>query len=138
MSGGPKFSLFRLWAEPSPLKRKNGDRLGLVPLTAGDAGDERKANIKLAGFFVVVALLYLLADHFGRVKDRTDANLGQDSTALVSLSLLSPERSANGTEFLMRFRLSHRGNHSVFYPMLARQVCRSDNLSREHPRHRIG
>ena len=51
MAGGPKFSLFRPWVQPSPLKKTNGDRLGLVPLTAGDAGDERKANIKRAWFF---------------------------------------------------------------------------------------
>lgn len=117
MSGGSKFSLFRPRVERSPLKRTNGDMLGLVPLATGDAGDERKANNKLAAFFAMVALLFVLADQFGRVRDRTDANLGKDSTALVSLSLLPPERSENGTEFFMRFRLSNRGNRSVFYPM---------------------
>jgi len=59
----------------------------------------------------------VLADHFDRVKDWTDANFGKDSTVLVSLSLLPPERSANGTEFFMRFRLSNSGNRSVLYPM---------------------
>ena len=116
MSGRPRFSVFRPWVEPSPSKKTNGDRLRLFSPPDGDAPEERKANIKLAGFFAVVALLFVLANHLGRVKDRTDANLGLDSTALVSLTLSPPERSGNRAGFSVRFRLSNRGNHSVFYP----------------------
>jgi hypothetical protein len=116
MSGRPKFSVFRPWVEPSPSKKTNGDRLRLFSPPEGDAPEERKANSKLAWFFAVVALLFVLADHLGRVKDRTDANLGLDSTTLVSLTSFPPERSGDRAGFSVRFRLSNRGNHSVFYP----------------------
>lgn len=82
----------------------------------GDDAEERPANIKLAGFFAVVALLSVLAEHLGRVEDRTDANLSPDSTTLVSLTLSPLERSGDRAGFSVRFRLSNKGNHSVFYP----------------------
>ena len=117
MSGGPKFSLFRPWVRPSPLKKINGDSLGWLPLTDGEANEERNANLKLACFFAVVALLFVLADHLSRVEDRTDANLGPDSTALVSLTLSPRERPGGRVGLSVQFRLSNRGNHSIFYPM---------------------
>ena len=116
MSDGPRFSLFRPWVEPSLSKKTNGDRLRLLSPPDGDEAEERQTNIKLAGFFAVVALLSVLAEHLGRVEDRTDANLGPDSTTLVSLTLSPPEKSGDRAGFSVRFRLSNRGNHSVFYP----------------------
>lgn len=117
MSGRPKVETQRTWVEPSPPKKRNGDGLRLPSPPDGDEPEERKANIKLAWFFVVVALLFVLAEHFGRVQERTDASLGLDSTPLVSLTLSPPDRSGNRAGFSVRFRLSNRGNHSVFYPM---------------------
>jgi hypothetical protein len=116
MSDGPKFSLFRAWAEPSLSKKTNGDKLRLLSPPDGDEAEERQTNIKRAGFFAVVALLSVLADHLGRMEDRTDANLGPDSTTLVSLTLSPPERSGDRDGFSVRFRLSNEGNHSIFYP----------------------
>jgi hypothetical protein len=117
MSGRPKVETQRTWVELSPPKKRNGDRLRWPSPPDGDEPEERKANIKLAWFFVVVALLFVLAEHFGRVQERTDANLSLDSTPLVSLTISPPDRSGNRAGFSVRFRLSNRGNHSVFYPM---------------------
>jgi hypothetical protein len=115
MSGRPKSFVFRPWVEPSLSKKTNGGILRLPSLSDGDE-EERQTNIKLAGFFAVVALLSVLAEILGRVGDRTDANLDPDSTILVSLTLLSPKRSADRAGFSMRCRLTNSGNHSVFYP----------------------
>jgi hypothetical protein len=65
----------------------------------------------------VVALLFVLAEHLGRVEERTGTNVGPDPTALVSLTLSPPQRSGDRDGFFVRFRLSNRGSHSVFYPI---------------------
>ncbi len=115
MSGRPKFSAFRPWVQPSLSKKKNGDSLRPRSLPIDE--EERQANLKLAVFFAVVALLFALAEHLGHVQEREDANLGADSTALVSLTLSPPQRSGNRAGFSVRFRLSNGGNHSIFYPV---------------------
>lgn len=79
--------------------------------------EERWVNIKLALSLSVVALLFAMAEHLGRMQERTDVSLAPDSTALVSLTLSLPERPGIGTRFSARFRLSNRGNHSIFYPV---------------------
>jgi hypothetical protein len=91
----------------------------LRPHSVPDTKDEeeRQVNIKLAVFFSVVVLLFVLAECLGRMQERTDANLGLDSTALVSLTVSLPERSETGARLPLRFRLSNRGNHSIFYPV---------------------
>lgn len=119
MSGGPRFSLFRFWAEPSPLKKTNGDRLGSVPLTASGAGDERKTNIKRAWFFIVVAGLFVLAHQLSRVKNASRSNSGPASGELLSLTLSPREGHGDRLGLSVHFRLSNRGNNSVFYPMRA-------------------
>ncbi len=119
MSGSPKFSAFRPWVQISLSKKTNGDKLRLLTPSVGDMGEERKANIKLAWFFALVALLFVLANHLGRVTDHKDTNLSPDSTALVSLTLSSPARSGDQAGFSVRFRLSNKGNHPVFYPLRA-------------------
>jgi hypothetical protein len=115
MSGKPKFSVFR--AAPSLSKETNGDRLRFFSPVHGDQAGEQQLNIKLAWFFAVVALLFVLAEYIGRTPERTDTNLGPNSTALVSLTVSLPKRSGNRARFSMRFRLSNRGNHSIFYPV---------------------
>lgn len=117
MRRSPKFSLFRPWVEPSSFSKTNGDKLRFLSPGDGEAGQDRKTNLKLAWFFATVAVLFVLADQLGRVQKQTDANFAPDSTALVSLKVLSPVRSGNGSGFSVRFRLSNRGNHSVFYPV---------------------
>jgi len=119
MSGRPKFSAFRPWVQPSPLKKTNGHKLRLLTPSVGGLGEERKANIKLAWFFALVALLFVLANRLGRVTDGRETSFGPDSPALVSLTLSSPERSGDRAGFSVRFRLSNRGNHPVFYPLRA-------------------
>ncbi len=119
MSGRPKFSLFRPCVEPSSLKKTNGDRLGLVPFTGGDACEERKANIKRAWFFTTVAVLFVLADQLGHVKNGSHSNSGPTSAELVSLTLSPREGSGDRVGLSIQFRLSNRGNHSIFYPMRA-------------------
>ena len=119
MSRSPKFSLFRPLTEPSPLRKTNGDGLGSTRLNDGDASEERKANIKLAWFFSTVAVLFVLADQLGHVKNAFDANSGPASAASVSLTLSPREGPRDRAAFSVRFLLSNRGNHSVFYPVRA-------------------
>src|SRR5713226_8775001 len=119
MSGGPKFSLFRPWVEPSPVKMTNDERLDLVPLTAGDAGDDRKGDMKRAWFFITVAVLFVLADVLGHVKNGSHSNSGRASAELVSLTLSLREGPGDRVGLSVRFLLSNRGNHSAFYPMRA-------------------
>src|SRR5258708_5882779 len=117
MSGRPRFSLFRPWVEPSPLKKTNGDRLGLLPLTDGADREERKANVKHAWFFTTVAVLFILADQVGHVKNVSHSNSGLASAEHVSLALSPKEGPRDRVGLSVRFRLSNRGNHSIFYPV---------------------
>lgn len=119
MSGRPRFSPFRAWVEPSPLKKTNGDRLGLPPLRDGDHGEERKANVKHAWFFTTVAILFILADQLGHVKNVSHSNSGAASAENVSLTLTPREGPRDQVGLSVRFRLSNRGNHSIFYPVRA-------------------
>src|SRR5260370_32438466 len=106
MSGRPKFSVFRAWVQPSPSKNANGHSPSLHSLPENDE-EEGQLNLKLAVFFSVVALLFVLAEHLGRVQERTGTSVGLDSTALVSLTVSPPQRSGNRTGFSVRFRLSN-------------------------------
>lgn len=115
MSGKPKFSVLQPWAEPSLSKTTNGDRLRFLCPIHGGPAEEQQANLKLAVFFALVALLFVLAEHLGRTPERTDTNLGPGSTALVSVTVSLPERSGIGARLPVQFRLSNRGNHSIFY-----------------------
>jgi hypothetical protein len=107
--------MFRPWVEPSLSKKTNGGILRLPSLSDGGE-EERRTNIKLAGFFAMVALFSVLAEVLDRVQDQTDANLDSDSTTLVSLTLSPLEKSGNRAGSSVRFRLTNSGNHSVFYP----------------------
>ena len=119
MSGRPRFSLFRAWVEPSALKKTNGNRLGLHAPLDGDHGEERKANVKHAWFFTTVAVLFILADQLGHVKNVSHSNSGPASTENVSLTLTPQEGPRDRVGLSVRFRLSNRGNHSIFYPVRA-------------------
>lgn len=113
MNGKPKFSEFRAWVMCAPERKTNGDRL---PLPSLADGKERQTQIKVAQFLVLVALLFVLADQLGHIEERTDANFAPDSTALVNLILYPPQRLENSSKLIVRFRLSNKGNHTVFYP----------------------
>lgn len=113
MSGGPRFSAVRTWAKSSSPNNTNGDKLRSLPQR--DA-HERQITVKVAQFFVLVALLFVLADYLGRVQDRTGASVGPDSMSLVNLILYPPQRSESTSGFTVRFRLSNNGNRSIFYP----------------------
>jgi hypothetical protein len=103
----------RTWAKPSSPNNANGDKLRSLPQP--DA-QERQTTVKVAQFFVLVALLFVLADYLGRVQDWTGGNVGPDSMSLVNLILYPPERSESTSGFTVRFRLRNRGNRSIFYP----------------------
>ena len=113
MTGGPKPFRFRTWAIRSSAQGTNRDKVH--SLSKPDER-ERQTTFKVAQFFILSALLLVLADYLGRVQDRTGANLGPDSTSRVQLNLFPAERSGNGSGFTVRFRLSNNGSHSVFYP----------------------
>jgi hypothetical protein len=119
MSGRPRFSLFRAWVEPSLLKKTNGNRLGLPSLLDGDHGEEGKANVKRAWFFTTVAVLFILANQLGHVKNVSHSNSGPASGENVSLTLTPRDGPRDRVGLSVRFRLSNRGNHPIFYPMRA-------------------
>ena len=134
MSGRLKFFHFRPWVEASPLKRTYGGRPGLVPLTDGGAGEERKANIKRAWFFITVAVLFILAEQLGRVKNASHSNSGLASAELVSLTLSLRGEPGDPPGLSVRFRSSNRGSHSVFYPRRAgTDLPLGQIVARTHP-----
>lgn len=109
MSGTPN-SPFRAWVKPS--RNTNGDKLRLP----APASEGRKADLKRAAFFVTVAVLFVLVNHVGHVKEASNANSGAGSAAAsVNLTVALPEPLVDG--FSVRFRLSNKGYHSVFYPV---------------------
>lgn len=112
---------FRPWVESSLLGKANGDNLRLCSHDHRDDTDEeeRKANRKRAWFFGIVALLFVLANQLGHVKDASESNSSPVSAGSVSLLLSPPERTGNSGEFTMQFRLSNKGSHPVFYPVRA-------------------
>jgi hypothetical protein len=113
MINRPKFSVFRAWVRRAPEQASNGDKLCLP---SQPNWRERQTEVKVAQFLVLVALLFVLADHLGRIQERTDANIGPDSTSLVNLVLYPPERPESTSGFIARFRLSNKGNRPIFYP----------------------
>src|SRR5260370_26240038 len=119
MFRGPKFSVFLPWVEPSYSSRRNGYKQRLLSPNDGGAREERKANIKRAWFFATVAVLFVLANQLGHVRNASDSNSGPASAASVSLTLSRLEGPRERVGFSVRFRLSNRGKHSIFYPMRA-------------------
>lgn len=119
MFRGPKLSVFLPWVEPSSSSKTNGDKQRLVSPNGGDAGEERKANIKRAWFFATVAVLFVLANQLGHVRNASDSNSGPASAASVTLTLSRLEGPRGRVGLSVRFRLSNRGKHSIFYPMRA-------------------
>lgn len=115
MSGTPTFSPFRTWAKPHAYKGTNGDQLRSPSGSDPQSAEDRKADLKRAAFFVTVAIFFVLVNHLGHVKDASEGNSGVGSPASVSLRVSPPDRIGNG--FSVRFRLSNRGTHSVFYPV---------------------
>jgi len=119
MFRSPKFSVFLPWVEPSSSTKTNGDKQRLLSPNNGDASEERKANIKRAWFFATVAVLFVLANQLGHVRNASDSTSGPASAASVSLTLSRLEGPRERVGFSVRFRLSNRGKHSIFYPMRA-------------------
>src|SRR5260370_12655316 len=117
MSRSHKFSVLRPWVEPSSSSKTNGDKQRLLSPNDGDAGEERKDNIKRAWFFATVAVLFVLANQLGHVRNASDSNSGPAPAASVSLTLSRLEGPRERVGFSVRFRLSNRGKHSIFYPM---------------------
>lgn len=107
MSVRPRFSLFRAWVEPSPLKKTNGERRGLLPLIDGADREDRKANIKQALFPTTVAVLFMLADQVSHVKNVSHSNSGLASAEHVSLALPPHKR-----KMVQRKGIAHRNENS--------------------------
>jgi hypothetical protein len=119
MSRSPKFSVFLPRVEPSSSSKTNGDKQRLLSPNDGGASEEPRANIKRAWFFATVAVLFVLANQLGHVRNASDSNSGPASAASVSLTLSRLEGPPERVGFSVRFQLNNRGNHSIFYPMRA-------------------
>jgi len=108
--------MFQAWVKPSSSAKTNGDEPSSPPVLDSNENDTQ-VHIKLAVFFVVVALLLVLAERLGRLQEPTGTKLGLDSTGMVNLTVWPPQRSENRTGYSVPFRLSNRGNHAIFYPI---------------------
>jgi hypothetical protein len=67
MTGGPKLFKSHVWAKPSSSQGTNGDKVHSV---SNPDARERQTTFKVAQFFILSALLLVLADYLGRVQDR--------------------------------------------------------------------
>ena len=85
---------------------------------------ERRQNLKYAVFYLVVAVLLFLANQFAK-HQRADGNQS-DAALNVALDLSIGRKSdatttgnypANEATYVIRFRVTNRGNQSVFYPV---------------------
>lgn len=81
-------------------------------------GEERKANLKHAAFYVTVAAVLIVANQLGRVNEAprsTDSRpLGQGVTPVLRLQA----RVESQLGLTIRFRVGNGGKQSVFYPVL--------------------
>src|SRR5258708_31534161 len=120
MSDEPKFSFFRLSIKPISPRNGNGGKSHLISPADTAPSEERKANLKRVFFFSGVAILLILANQLGHVKDDSDSNASAASVAGVKLVLYPEQQSENQVGLVVRFRLSNMGNHPVFYPVRPR------------------
>src|SRR5229473_6797567 len=117
MSDEPKFSFFRLSIKPISPRNGNGGKSHLISPADTAPSEERKANLKRAFFFSGVAILLILANQLGHVKDDSDSNASAAAVAGVKLVLYLQRHPENQVGLVVRFRLSNMGNHPVFYPV---------------------
>ncbi len=73
MSDEPKFSFFRLSIKLISPRNGNGGKSHLTSPAETAPSEERKANLKRAFFFSGVAILLILANQLGHVKDDSDS-----------------------------------------------------------------
>jgi hypothetical protein len=117
MSDEPKFSFFRLSIKPISFRIRNASKSHSISPTDTAPAEERKANLKRAFFFSGVAILLILANQLGHVKDDSDSNSSAASVAGAKLALYPQQHPDNQGGLVVRFRLSNIGNHPVFYPV---------------------
>jgi|CZKC01.1.fsa_nt_gi hypothetical protein len=116
MSDEPKFSFFRLSIKPMSSRNGNGSKPHLISSIDTAPDEEQRANIKRMYFFLGVAILLVLANQLGKVKDDSDLNSSASSLAGTKLDIY-PQQHPDNHVGLVRFRLSNMGNHPVFYPV---------------------
>jgi hypothetical protein len=95
-----------------------------IPGLGSAAQEERKTYLKYALFFLAVAVLLIVARQLGKDASTTS---GQSTSILnvkfdLSIQKTSGEVAREGYQSqsggqVVRFRLSNRGNHPVFYPV---------------------
>ncbi len=86
--------------------------------------EERKTNLKYALFFLAVAVLLIVAKQLGKDASTTSGQSNSMPNVQFDLSIqrTSGEVAPGGYQsetsgYVVRFRLSNRGNHPVFYPV---------------------
>lgn len=124
MSDEPKFSFFRLSIKPISSRDRNGCKLPLISPPDTAPGEERKANLKRAFFFLAVGILLIVARQLGKDAPTTS---GQPISMLnvgFDLSIQEPSGRVAGEDYhsessgyLVRFRLNNRGTHPVSCPV---------------------
>src|SRR5713226_2227123 len=95
----------------------NGRKPHFAPPSEIAHEEERKRNLKHAFFFLAVASLLILADRLGRVSEPPNSNSSRPSLQDVTLVLHTRAHVESQVGFIVLFRLSNMGNHSVFYPV---------------------
>ena len=118
----PGFSFLRPAIKPSSSSNGNTNKPKIGSHSGAILGGERKTNLKRALFFLVVAILLILARQVD--KDLPTASSQSPSVLNVHFDLSIPEpagkiateQSAAGG-YVVQFRLTNRGNRPVFCPV---------------------
>ena len=123
ISDEPKPSNVVRIGRPPTSRNGNGSMRVSVPMPGSATQEERRANLKYALFFLAVAVLLIVA---GQLSKDPSATSGQSTSTLnmqfdLSIQQALGEVARNGYKsesggYVVRFRLSNRGNHPVFYP----------------------
>ena len=86
--------------------------------------EERNINIKYALFYLVVAVLLIVSSQLGKDAPTTSGQSTSMPTAQFDLTIqrtsgevVSEDHQSESDGYVVRFRLSNRGNHAVFYPV---------------------
>lgn len=95
----------------------NGHKPPSAPPSETAHKEERKADPKHVFFFLAVASLLILANRMGHFGEPPNLNSSQPSMQKVTLVLHPRGHVESQVGFIVLFRLSNMGNHSVFYPV---------------------
>lgn len=124
MSDEPKFSFFRLSLKPISSRNRNGRKSNSISSPDTAPGEEPRANLKRAIFFLAVAILLIIARQLGMNAPAMSSQPSSMLNVRFDLSLQEPSGRVAGEDYhsessgyLVRFRLTNRGTRPVSCPV---------------------